>query len=127
MPFEYCSSGPLFCYIRTRDRSNFESTLDRAPAWILGNVHLVSGITTDMDGYWNRQLQYIGCKKVTLYFYIGEEDGWHYYEYIHYIDVDRFFINTYKGQSGRDFCYLPSGWDWNRPKKFPKSSKTKAA
>lgn len=117
-----CKSGPLACYkvADTREELEKSLTLDFV---ILGNTAFTPGTYTNFEGYWNRELLYVGRKKQEMYFYIGSDNGKHYYEYFHYIDVNRFFINTHKGQSGRDYNFINGKWDWQKVSKKQLKSK----
>lgn len=106
--------GGLFCFISSDTREEVESTLTKEGFFILGNTVFNPGTRTDFDGYWNRPLLYIGNKKQEMYFYIGEDKGRHYYEYFHYITTNRFCINTYNGQSARDFNFANGVWCFNK-------------
>lgn len=114
------SDGPLFCFISVPDRLEFEKRLNKSRGWLLGNVILNAGVPTDLDGYWNRELEFVGSFNDILFFNVGEYEESQYYEYIHWIDSECFAINTHKGQSARDFTFLKGAWEWKRPKKYPK-------
>ncbi len=107
-----CSDGPYFCYKCADTREELESTLNKSDFVIVGKTAFTYGIKTDFEGRWCRPLLYVGQKGTELYFYIGSENGKHYYEYFHYIDTNRIAINTYKGQGARDFNFINGVWDW---------------
>lgn len=107
-------SGQLYCYCSFDTMAEIEEQLDKQHFWILGNSVFTPGVFTEFNGYFSRPLWYAGSIENTLYFFVGEEKGRFYYEYFHYIDTNRFCINTCKGQSCRDFNYINGLWDWQK-------------
>jgi hypothetical protein len=95
---------------------------------VLGRQELIPGNSFDLDGFFSRPLLYLG-KHVSatanqkgqyeiplkeklsdeLIFYIGEDDGNHYFQAVFKITDTRFFMLYGKG-SGRDYNFKNNKW-----------------
>lgn len=88
--------------------------LDQTPIR-LGDVELAAETMTNLNGFYNRPIKYVGRKDKKLYFYIGDDDSdlfkeaKSYYEIIRHLTEKRFFkLYTHKG--GRDYNFKNGRW-----------------
>lgn len=99
----------------------------------LGDLKISPGVKTDLEGFYNRPLEYVGYlidvkhppseifldkskKSYGMVFYMGEDSGKHYYSVIFRISRDRFYIH-YKANGGRDYNRVKGVWCFNKPDK----------
>jgi hypothetical protein len=90
-----------------------------------GDTELLPSCETDLEGFYNRPLMYVGhmsCNDGSIFlpdgaiemvFYAGEHEGKHYFKSVYWITRDRFYIQ-YQPSGGRDYNRVKGHWDFNR-------------
>jgi len=82
-----------------------------------GSLFLIPGVESNLWGFWNVPMEYVGTLKSTskncLVFYAGEEstifETKHYFYCVYLISPSRIFIK-YNESSGRDYNYINGKW-----------------
>lgn len=95
---------------------------------MFGDTPLVIGSFTDLDGFYNRPVKFMGVagkpedSLLEMIFYIGESWNKHYYKSVFWVDQNRFYIQ-YQPNGGRDYNRVNGVWDFQRQKGTPKKRK----
>lgn len=106
---------PEPCYFSHSEGSGYmEASKDSVPCHAqpitIGGEVIEPGQSTELQGFFRRPLEYLGLKDENeMIFYIGEDQGIHYFKSIFWISETRFFI-AYKPGSGRDFNFVNGAW-----------------
>jgi len=81
----------------------------------IGATELIPGETTNLEGFFNRDVEYLGRDKCdgALVFYIGTDGEKFFSKTIYWISESRFYIQ-YKFNGGRDYNLVNGVWDFLR-------------
>lgn len=93
---------------------------------MFGDTELLPICKTDLEGFYNRPVLYMGYKDaggkggiflpddaLEMVFYIGDDEGKYFFKSVYWISRDRFYIQ-YNPKGGSDFNRVNGEWDFNR-------------
>ncbi len=111
-----------FGYISNTMAEMLSTVKLHAEPLIFGNLELLPGSETDLEGFLCRKILYMGHKTpkskcsiflpngaINLLFYLGEDDNEHYFKSIFYLSPTRIYIQ-YQPNGGRDYNRVNGKW-----------------
>lgn len=76
---------------------------------VIGNTTIEPGEKTSLLGFFCRDLTYMGILDRKAVFYLGDQDGMHYYQTLAVISPTKLYLN-YTWSSGRDWNLVNGKW-----------------